>query len=113
MVPAVAICGQPGIGKTALARQAAHQVGHRFPDGQLWVQLAGAPARPRDPDEVLGVLLRALGTAGSELPGDLAARASLFRSLIVGQRLLIVADDAASAEQESVSLPGRILGRAR
>jgi DNA-binding SARP family transcriptional activator/tetratricopeptide (TPR) repeat protein len=106
VVPVVAICGQPGIGKTALALHTAHRARHRFPDGQLWVQLAGASARPRDPAEVLGELLRACGIPGSALPGDLADRASLFRSRIADRRLVIVADDAASAEQVAPLLPG-------
>jgi DNA-binding SARP family transcriptional activator len=105
-VPVVAICGQPGIGKTALALHTAHRARHRFPDGQLWVQLAGASARPRDPAEALGELLRACGIPGSALPGDLAGRTSLFRSQIADRRLVIVADDAASAEQVAPLVPG-------
>ena len=102
----VAISGQPGIGKTALALRAAHQARDRFPDGQLWVQLAGASARPRDPGEVLGELLRAFGVPGSAVPDDHAERASVFRSRVAGRRLLVVADDAASAEQVAPLLPG-------
>ena len=105
-VPVVAISGQPGIGKTALALRAAHQARDRFPDGQLWVQLAGASARPRDPGEVLGELLRAFGVPGSAVPDDHAERASVFRSRVAGRRLLVVADDAASAEQVAPLLPG-------
>lgn len=105
-VPIMAICGQPGIGKTTLAVHAAHQARDRFPDGQLWVELAGASARPREPGEVLGELLRALGVPGFAIPGNHAERVVAFRSTIAGRRLLIIADDAASAEQAAPLLPG-------
>lgn len=105
-VPITAICGQPGIGKTTLAVRAAHQARDRFPDGQLWVELAGASARPREPGEVLGELLRAFGVPGFAIPESRAERVVAFRSTIAGRRLLIIADDAASAEQVAPLLPG-------
>jgi DNA-binding SARP family transcriptional activator len=105
-VPVVAISGQPGVGKTALALYAAHQARNRFPDGQLWVQLSGTSARPRDPGEALGELLRACGLPGWAIPDSQPDRAAAFRSTIAGRRLLIVADDAASAGQVVPLLPG-------
>lgn len=105
-VPIVAISGQPGIGKTTLAVHSAHQVRDRFPDGQLWVELAGASARPRDPAEVLGELLRTCGVPGSAIPQSYAERVVVFRSTIADRRVLIMADDAASSEQVEPLLPG-------
>jgi len=105
-VPIVAISGPPGIGKTSLALYAAHKIRERFPDGQLWVQLAGASARPRDPGEVLGELLRALGLPGSAIPEDFSERAVCYRSRLAGRRFVVVADDAASAAQVRLLLPG-------
>jgi DNA-binding SARP family transcriptional activator len=107
-VPVVAISGPPGIGKTSLALYAAHKIRERFPDGQLWVQLAGASARPRDPGEVLGELLRALGLPGSAIPEDYSERAVCYRSRLAGRRLVVVADDAASAAQVRLLLPGTV-----
>jgi DNA-binding SARP family transcriptional activator/tetratricopeptide (TPR) repeat protein len=105
-VPVAVISGPPGAGKTALALHAAHAVRSRFPDGQLWVHLAGTSPRPRDPGDVLGEFLRTLGVPGSAIPDDGARRAALFRSRLAGRRVLVVADDAASAGQVAPLLPG-------
>jgi hypothetical protein len=105
-VPLVAISGQPGIGKTSLALYAAHKVRARFPDGQLWVHLAGASARPRDPGDVLGEFLRALGVPGHAIPEQCSERAACYRSRLAGRRLLVVADDAATAAQIRPLIPG-------
>jgi DNA-binding SARP family transcriptional activator/transcriptional regulator with XRE-family HTH domain len=105
-VPLVAISGLPGSGKTALALQAAHHVRAAFPDGQLWVSLDGASQRPRDPSDVLGELLRALGMHGLAIPDRAEERSAAFRSLLADRRMLIIADDAASASQVRALLPG-------
>ncbi len=101
------IVGTAGVGKTALATHWAHRIADRFPDGQLWINLQGyAPEQSLTPDHALGVLLRALGVAGSSLPPDLEGRAGLFRSLMANRRALLVLDNAASAEQVRPLLPG-------
>jgi DNA-binding SARP family transcriptional activator/DNA-binding XRE family transcriptional regulator len=105
-VPLVAISGLPGVGKTSLALYAAHKVWAQFPDGQLWVQLSGASACPREAGEVLGELLRALGVHESAIPDDYSERAVCYRSRLAGRRVLIVADDAATAAQVSPLIPG-------
>jgi DNA-binding SARP family transcriptional activator/tetratricopeptide (TPR) repeat protein len=105
-VPVVAISGPPGIGKTSLALYAMHTISARFPDGQLWVQLAGSSARPRDPGEVLGELLRALGLPGSAIPEDFSERAVCYRSRLAGRRVVVIADDAATAAQVRPLIPG-------
>jgi transcriptional regulator with XRE-family HTH domain/tetratricopeptide (TPR) repeat protein len=105
-VPIAVIAGLPGAGKTALALQVAHSVRKSFPDGQLWVPLEGATGRPREPGEVLGELIRALGVPGSAIPQSVSERASLYRSRLAGRRILLLADDAASAAQVQPLLPG-------
>lgn len=105
-VPGAVISGQPGVGKTTLALRVAHSLRSLFPDGQLWVQLAGASARPRDPGEVLGELLRGLGVHGSAIPSGTDERAGLFRSWVADRRVLLMVDDAASSAQVRPLLPG-------
>jgi hypothetical protein len=56
------ICGAPGIGKTSLARRAAHQLRDEadFPGGYLYADMLGYTTRrtPLAPGEVLGAFLR-------------------------------------------------------
>jgi transcriptional regulator with XRE-family HTH domain/tetratricopeptide (TPR) repeat protein len=105
-VPVAVISGLPGAGKTTLALQVAHKARSAFPDGQLWVHLEGATDHPRDPGEVLGELVRALGVQGSVIPTSMPERASLYRSLLADRRILVLADDAVSAAQVQPLLPG-------
>jgi Mrp family chromosome partitioning ATPase len=105
-VPVAVVCGQPGVGKTTLALYAAHKLSERFPDGQLWVQLAGASERPRDPGEVLGEMLRGLGVPGSAIPDGYSERSRALRSALAERKVLVVADDAASVAQVEPLLPG-------
>lgn len=105
-VPLAVLSGPPGIGKTSLALHVAHSLRAHFPDGQLWVQLAGSSSRPRDPGEMLGELLRALGVHGSAIPDRTRERAAVYRSRLADRRVLLVADDVASAPQLEALLPG-------
>ncbi|MFJ9104149.1 AfsR/SARP family transcriptional regulator [Streptomyces sp. NPDC102405] len=102
-----AIGGAAGIGKTALAVHWAHQVHDRFPDGQLYVNLHGFDhdRRPLEPREALELLLSGLGLAASEIPPDHEAQGRLFRTLLAGRRVLVLLDNAASAEQVRPLLP--------
>ncbi|MEU7923203.1 tetratricopeptide repeat protein [Micromonospora zamorensis] len=107
--PTAALCviiGAPGVGKTALALQWAHQAQHLFPDGQLYLNLRGfGPGTPCTPVEALSALLDSLGIRKERIPVDVEAQASLFRSVLGGRRMLLVLDNAASAAQVRPLLP--------
>jgi tetratricopeptide (TPR) repeat protein/transcriptional regulator with XRE-family HTH domain len=103
-----AIGGMAGIGKTALAVHAAHQLAPRFPDGQIFLPLHGhTPGqRPVDPSDALASLLQAAGMAAQQIPSGLEPRTWLWRDHLASRRLLLVLDDAAGHEQIRPLLPG-------
>jgi tetratricopeptide (TPR) repeat protein/transcriptional regulator with XRE-family HTH domain len=98
------IDGPAGVGKTALAVHWAHQVKHRFPDGQLFVNLHGfGPLPPREPADLLEQLLRALGVAS--MPADLESRSALLRTRLAGRRVLLLLDNVRDPGQVRPLLP--------
>ncbi|WP_162890118.1 ATP-binding protein [Streptomyces olivoreticuli] len=100
------ISGPAGVGKSALAVYWAHSRKEVFPDGQLYVNLCGYDQRaPLRPEDVLHGFLYALNAPADRVVGDLDAASALFRSLIDGKRLLVVADNASSADQVRPLLP--------
>lgn len=102
-----AISGSGGVGKTTLAVRWAHQVRARFPDGQLYADLRGyGPESSLSPDDALAGFLRELGVDSAVIPGELAERAARFRTLVAGRRILVVLDNARTAEQVRPLLPG-------
>ncbi|HEX6681629.1 MAG TPA: BTAD domain-containing putative transcriptional regulator [Candidatus Limnocylindrales bacterium] len=103
----IVIAGPAGVGKTELACAWCHDVKQSFPDGQLFVTLngfhdvAGVP-----PERALEAMLRSLDVPPERIPGSLAQRAALWRSLTAGKRLLVVIDDAPGSEPVRSLLPG-------
>ncbi|KJK33284.1 hypothetical protein UK23_46765 [Lentzea aerocolonigenes] len=99
-----AIDGMPGVGKTTLAIHLAHRL--EYPDGQLFIDLHAHTAgrQPVEPTDALDVLLRALGL--EEIPVGLDERAALWRLELSRRKLLVVLDNAASADQVRPLLPG-------
>ncbi|MEU1367726.1 BTAD domain-containing putative transcriptional regulator [Streptomyces sp. NPDC005803] len=98
---AVLISGMAGVGKTTLAVKWAGRVADQFPDGQFYVDLRGFdPAgSPMTPMEALRHMLEGLGVPPERIPRGIDARAGLFRSLLNGQRVLVVLDNAWETDQ--------------
>lgn len=106
--PVIVIDGMAGVGKTALAVNAAHRLAPSFPDGQLFLDLhAHTPGRrPVLPGDAIAELLAADGIDPRFVPPALDGRAALWRDRMAGRRLLLVLDNAARTKQVLPLLPG-------
>ncbi|MEU2389055.1 tetratricopeptide repeat protein [Streptomyces sp. NPDC012461] len=106
------IGGLAGVGKTALALtagRAATEAGYF--NGSLFIDLHGYDESPVQVGQALEAFLRALGVAHDAIPEAVEERAALYRSELAawagqGRCLLIVADNASSADQVRLLLPG-------
>ncbi|MCP2322707.1 DNA-binding SARP family transcriptional activator [Hamadaea flava] len=96
------VSGAGGIGKTALVVRWAHSVADRYPDGQIFVRLHGERVSTRD---ALGSALGGLGVPQPDVPSTVDERASLYRTLLSGRRVLVVLDDAGALDQLLAFVP--------
>lgn len=100
-----AVVGKGGIGKSALAVHAAHQLRSHFPGGQLYANLRGVEGQAIDAADVLRRFLSALGIECDRVPGDVDSRVGLYRSLMADRRAIVVLDNAVSEAQVRPLLP--------
>jgi hypothetical protein len=107
-VVVTAIGGTAGVGKTALAVHAAHQLLGEFPDGHLYADLHGYTEgeAPTEPGEVLEVFLRGLGVRADEIPAGVEERSGLLRQVLASRRVLMVLDNARTEVLVRLLLPG-------
>ena len=105
-----AVAGLAGVGKTALAIQAAHtaRAAGWFPGGVLFLDLHGYDQAAVQPGQALDALLRALGIPAEHIPPGTEERAGLYRSALVQitDPVLVVADNASAEAQVRPLLPG-------
>lgn len=102
-----AVDGMAGIGKTSLAVHIGHQLASQCPDAlflDLRAHSEGQP--PLDPGEALELLLTMLGVPGERISMHFDQRVAQWRSELATRRVLIVLDNAVSAEQVEPLLPG-------
>ncbi len=98
-VAITALRGMGGVGKTTLAQHAARRLTHRYPDGQIVVDLSGhgvgAPTAPLD------AMLRVIRAFHPDTPplDDTAQARAIYRATLTDKRALILLDNAADADQ--------------
>ncbi|MEU6349605.1 tetratricopeptide repeat protein [Streptomyces sp. NPDC047072] len=108
-----AVTGLGGMGKTALALQAAHLARHHgwFPGGTLFLDLGGYDDTPVTPAQAVASLLYALGVGGAHLPSEEIDQHALYLSRLAtladrGRRVLLLFDNVCEAAQLPPLLPG-------
>jgi DNA-binding SARP family transcriptional activator/Tfp pilus assembly protein PilF len=107
-VAIAAITGTAGVGKTTLALHWAHQNVHKFPDGQLYVNLRafGPSSAPMRAADAIRGFLDALGVRRERRPRGIEAQAAFYRTVLADKRILVVLDNAADEDQVRLLLPG-------
>ncbi|MCD0448022.1 tetratricopeptide repeat protein [Actinocorallia sp. API 0066] len=99
-----AINGIAGVGKTALAIKVARALSRRFSQGILFLDLHGHTA-DRSPMTSADALAILLGRLGLQAPADADERAVLFGHHLGLRQVLLVLDNAVSAEQVRPFIP--------
>lgn len=96
--------GMGGIGKSTLALEVARRLGEQYPDGHLFVALAGTSGQPLSPSAAMAQVIRAWEPE-ARLPEESGSLAGLYRTVLHGRRVLLLLDDAVGAAQVEPLLP--------
>ena len=99
--------GTAGVGKTALALQAARAVSAQYPDGTFYLNFhTHDPGHPSlDAGEALHRLLRMLTAPATQIPDAPGERAALLRAQLSRRRAIVILDDAGQHDQIRPLLP--------
>jgi hypothetical protein len=108
----VVVTGPLGVGKTALAVHAAHQLDDSFPDGRFLVRLYDADGKTRPVEEIMSQL-RSAGLAPMARPGPRARRGQriqpdwrhAWQEWLGAHRALIILDGARRDSEVRPLLP--------
>lgn len=96
--------GMGGVGKTALALKLAEQLTARRPDAQLYLDLKGTTSEPLSSADAMRLVLRAFRPAAL-LPDSDDEVAAHYRSVLHGQRVLLLLDNASDRWQVEPLVP--------
>src|SRR5262249_12707877 len=92
------IQGPGGVGKTTLALKLADLLRPHYPDAQFYLDLRGASPQPLSVAEAQASVIRAyLPTV--RLPENEVELDQLYKSALMGKRVLLLLDNAVSAQQ--------------
>lgn len=99
--------GMGGVGKTALANHAVHQMIERFPDARLLLNFRANDQNrePLVPADALRELLMMLDVQAARIPRTLNARAELWHAELACRRAVLIFDDVTDPEQIRPLLP--------
>lgn len=105
----VALNGPPGVGKTETVVQWYHaraeRIAARYPGGAVWVDLRGHDGASVHPDAALEKVLLALRVPASAIPTRGERRVETYHRRCAQQPVLVLLDNAVSAEQVLPLLP--------
>ena len=87
-----------GVGKTALALVLAERLAERYPDAQFFLDLRGTSKEPLSAAQAMAHVVRAYYPT-APLPESEEELAATYRSVLHGQRALLLMDNAAGRAQ--------------
>jgi tetratricopeptide (TPR) repeat protein len=93
-----------GIGKTALALVLAERLASQFPDAQIYLDLKGTSPEPLSAADAMGHVIRAF-RPNTKPPEDESELRGLYQSLLHGQRVILLMDNANDAAQVEPLIP--------
>lgn len=98
------INGMGGLGKTQLAFAATKRLKNSFPDARIIIELRGESKNPPLPYQALQMAIQAIDSQVN-LPDNLNALQTIYRSLLYNKRALILADNARDRAQLEPLIP--------